>query len=79
MTGTPTGRRILGDIWGALAGDPARHGAVRFDGEGRLTSAFAVSDLAAGRKTWVFTHATKFGATKFGATKFGSVNVRRGC
>jgi hypothetical protein len=48
MTGKPTARRILGDIWAALEGNPALLGAVRFDGEGSLPSAFAVSDLAAG-------------------------------
>jgi len=48
MTSTLMARRILGDIWAALSGNPASADAVAFTGEGSLRSAFAVSDLAAG-------------------------------
>lgn len=43
----PLASRLLAEIWAALDGDPRLPGGMAFTGEGRLCSAFAVSDLAA--------------------------------
>ena len=72
MNDTAAVRRILSEIWDALAGPPSLPSQVAFTGGGSLCSAFAVSDLAAAAVA-----AAGLAAAEVAAVRPGTVSVDR--